>query len=233
MCRNFTLCEISSRIDHCSYFDYFAIVNSIINRKFRYTYSNSTMMLIVANCVVFIVAEFLYPVLTYYLAMIPSAIVYGHYYWQFLTYMFVHGGIWHLFSNMLGLFIFGTAVERAVGTREFLVFYFITGTLSGVASFLVYLLTGTNAILIGASGALYAVMLFFSVIYPRAVVYLFGVFPIRAPLLVLLYFFIEILSQAGSYMGGVAHMTHLFGLMFAYLYCVIRLRINPWRTWFL
>lgn len=207
-------------------------MNSIINRKFRYTYSNSAAMIIVANCIVFFVAYLLYPALTYYFAMIPSAILYGHYYWQFVTYMFTHSGFWHLFSNMLGLFIFGTAVERAVGTREFLLFYFLTGILSGIASFFFYLFTGTNAILLGASGALYAVMLLFSVIYPRAVIYLFGVFPVRAPILVLIYFFVELYSQMNSYGGGIAHMTHLFGLVFALLYCLIRLRIKPWRVWF-
>ena len=211
--------------------DYFPVMNSILNRKFRYTFSNATLALIVVNCAVFLVSYLFYPALTYYLAMIPSAVVYGHWYWQFVTYMFAHAGLWHLFSNMLGLFIFGTAVERAVGTREFVLFYFLTGTLSGIASFIVYFLTGTNAVLLGASGALYAVMLLFSVIYPRAVIYLFGIFPIRAPVLVILYFFMELFSQMSSYGGSVAHMTHLFGLIFALLYCLIRLRIKPWQAW--
>ena len=206
-------------------------MNSIINRKFRYTYSNSAVALIAVNCIVYLVTYMLFPALTYYLAMIPSAVLYGHYYWQFVTYMFVHGGIWHLFSNMLGLFIFGSAVERSVGTREFLLFYFLTGTLSGIASFFVYLFTGTNAILLGASGALYALMLLFSVIYPRAVILVFGILPVRAPVLVLLYFAIELFSQMGSYGGSVAHMTHLSGLVFAFLYCLIRLRINPLDAW--
>ena len=206
-------------------------MNSIINRKFRYTYSNSAVALIAVNCNVYLVTYMLFPALTYYLAMIPSAVLYGHYYWQFVTYMFVHGGIWHLFSNMLGLFIFGSAVERSVGTREFLLFYFLTGTLSGIASFFVYILTGTNAILLGASGALYALMLLFSVIYPRAVILVFGMLPVRAPVLVLLYFAIELFSQMGNYGGSVAHMTHLFGLVFAFLYCLVRLRIKPWEAW--
>ena len=218
-------------IDHTTGSAYLPLMNSIINRKFRYTYSNSAVALIAVNCIVYLVTYMLFPALTYYLAMIPSAVLYGHYYWQFVTYMFVHGGIWHLFSNMLGLFIFGSAVERSVGTREFLLFYFLTGTLSGIASFFVYILTGTNAILLGASGALYALMLLFSVIYPRAVILVFGMLPVRAPVLVLLYFAIELFSQMGNYGGSVAHMTHLFGLVFAFLYCLVRLRIKPWEAW--
>lgn len=206
-------------------------MNSIINRKFRYTFSNATAVLVAVNCLVFLVTYLLFPRLKYYLAMIPGMVIHEHAYWQFVTYMFVHGGVWHLFSNMLGLYIFGSAVEREVGTREFVLFYFLTGTLSGIASFFAYLLTGTNAILLGASGALYAVMLLFSVIYPRAVIYLFGIMPIRAPVLVIIYFFMELFSQMGQYGGSVAHMTHLSGLVFAFLYCLIRLRIKPWRAW--
>ncbi len=206
-------------------------MNSVINRKFRYTFSNATAVLVAVNCFVFLATYLLFPRLKYYLAMIPGMVIHEHAYWQFVTYMFVHGSVWHLFSNMLGLYIFGSAVEREVGTREFVLFYFLTGTLSGIASFFAYLFTGTNAILLGASGALYAVMLLFSVIYPRAVIYLFGIMPIRAPVLVIIYFFMELFSQMGQYGGSVAHMTHLSGLVFAFLYCLIRLRIKPWRAW--
>ena len=74
-------------------------------------------------------------------------------------------------------------------------------------------------------------MLLFSVIYPRAVILVFGIIPVRAPVLVIIYFLIELFSGVGAYGGGVAHMTHLFGLVFAYLYCVIRMRINVWKAW--
>lgn len=206
-------------------------MNSILNRKFRYTYRGAAAALVAANVIVFAVTYFLFPSLLYYLSLLPSAVLYGHAYWQFVTYMFVHSGVWHLFSNMLGLYIFGTAVEKAVGTREFLLFYFLTGILSGIASYFVFLFMGTNVLLLGASGALYGVMLLFSVLYPRAVIFLFGVIPVKAPVLVILYFLIELFSQMGSYGTGIAHLTHLFGLLFAFLYTLIRLRIKPWRAW--
>lgn len=238
------ICEIFSQ---CAYFSqlclkiqnidqffipaYLTVVNNIINRKFRYTYSNAVSVLIIINVLAFFVTYSLMPRLMYYFALIPSSVLYGHAYWQFVTYMFMHGGVWHLVSNMLGLFIFGTACERAVGTREFVLFYLLTGVLSGIASFLVYLFSGTNAILLGASGALYAVMLLFSVIFPRARILLFGFIPVSAPVLVILYFAIELFSGISAYGGGIAHMTHLFGLLFGFLYCVIRMRINPFKAW--
>ena len=144
ICEKFSQCAYFSQlclkiqnIDQFLIPAYLTVVNNIINRKFRYTYSNAVSVLIIINVLAFFVAYSLMPRLMYYFALIPSSVLYGHAYWQFVTYMFMHGGIWHLVSNMFGLFIFGTACERAVGTREFVLFYLLTGVLSGIASFLV------------------------------------------------------------------------------------------------
>ena len=205
--------------------------NSIINRQFRYTFSNAASGLVIANIVVFGLAYFLFPQLRYILSMSLPMIIGRHWYWQFVTYMFMHGGIWHLMFNMLALYMFGSPLERKIGTREFLLFYFLVGTLSGVASFTVYYLTGQwFTILLGASGAIYGVLLLFSVFFPSSVVLLFGILPMRAPTLVLLYFCIEFFGSVFS-SGGVGHATHLFGLVFALLYVMIRMRINPLRAW--
>jgi len=204
--------------------------DSILNRRMRYTYTHVTETLIIINVLVFLLTEFIYPKSVYYLAMIPSFVLHG-YVWQLFTYMFVHGGFSHILFNMLGLYIFGSMVERRIGSKEFLLFYLLTGTLSGVFSFVAYLLAGTNVVLLGASGALYAVMLLFSVLYPYAVVYVFGLLPIRAPLLVVIYFLFELFSQMSGANGGASHLTHLGGLLFAYIYCLIRLRLNPLQEW--
>jgi membrane associated rhomboid family serine protease len=204
--------------------------DSILNRRMRYTYTHVTETLIIINVLVFLLTEFIYPRSVYYLAMIPSFVLHG-YVWQLFTYMFVHGGFSHILFNMLGLYIFGSMVERRIGSKEFLLFYLLTGTLSGVFSFVAYLLAGTNVVLLGASGALYAVMLLFSVLYPYAVVYVFGLLPIRAPLLVVIYFLFELFSQMSGANGGASHLTHLGGLLFAYIYCLIRLRLNPLQEW--
>ena len=204
--------------------------NSIINRQFRYTFSNITMVIFAINVIIYFITSFAYPPAIYYLAMSPSAIVYGHWYWQFFTYMFVHANLSHLIFNMFGLLIFGQLVERSVGTREFLLYYLLCGTLSGIASFFVYYFSGMNTILLGASGALYSVMLLFAVLYPNAIVNVFMVIPVRAWLLVTVYFLIEFFGQYVS--DGIAHSTHLFGLLFGLLYCIIRLRMNPIRRIF-
>ena len=204
--------------------------NSIINRQFRYTYSNAAAIIAVINIIAFGVVTFLFPRLLYVFSLIPSMVLYRHWYWQFVTYMFMHGGIWHLLFNMLALFMFGSPVERRIGTREFVLFYFLVGALSGIASYFFFYFTGQNTMLLGASGAIYGVMLLFSVFFPSAGVLLFGIIPMRASMLVLLYFFIEFFGSVFS-SGSIGHATHLFGLLFAFLYVMIRMRIKPWKAW--
>lgn len=204
--------------------------STIINRRFRYTYSNVTTVLVVINFIVFCLTRFLMPSLTYYLALVPRYILYRHWYWQFLTYMFVHGSVSHFLFNMLSLYIFGTAVERRIGSREFTLYYLLCGTLCGVASYAMYYLANTNVVLLGASGAIYALLILFSALYPRAVIYVFGIIPVQAPLLIIIYFVIELAGGLFSY-DGVAHMTHLFGLLFGLIYMLVRMRINPLREW--
>ena len=203
--------------------------NTIINRRFKYTDVNATAILIIINVVVFILQN-IFTKLPYILSMVPIYIRIKHWYWQVFTYMFSHVDFWHLFSNMLGLFIFGRLVERSVGSREFLLYYLLTGTLAGAASYFMYLFSGSLfTVVLGASVALYAVMLLFAVLFPTAVVYVFGIIPMRAPLLVILYFFIDFLGQFRA--DGTAHLVHLSGLFFGFLYIMIRMRINPLRQW--
>ncbi len=199
---------------------------TFLHRKFRYSYTNVTLKLIIANVIVFMFTM-VSSRLTTYLAMIPGAVLYNHWYWQFFTYMFVHGGIGHLFFNMFGLWVFGMPVEKQLGSREFLLFYLLVGTLSGIFSFIFYLIAGVNVVLVGASGAIFAVLFAFAIFYPNARIFLFGILPMRAPILVILYAAVELFNQVTGSVGGVAHLTHLAGFAFAYLYLVIRLNIHP------
>jgi len=151
--------------------------------------------------------------------------------WQFVTYMFAHQGIRHILLNMLALFFFGVGVERALGSKEFLLFYFVTGLLSAVLSFILYYFTGNYRIfLLGASGAVYAVLFAYAVLYPRSMIFIWGIIPIPAPVLVLIYTLIEIVSGLFSN-SNVAHFTHLFGFLVALLYFIIRMGVNPFKIW--
>lgn len=205
---------------------------NFLRKPFRYSYSNATFILIGVNLLVFIIQN-AFPYATSYLALNPANIIRNHAYWQFVTYMFAHGDVSHLLFNMFGLFVFGTTVERHTGTKEFLSYYFATGILAAFLSFVIYVFFGMYRVyLLGASGALFAVMMAYAVFFPSAVIYIWGLLPVRAPVLVLGYTAIEVGSMLFGFQQGVAHLTHLAGFLFAYLYFLVRFGANPWHSFF-
>ena len=204
---------------------------SFIRRPFKYTFKASCIYIIVLNCLFFLLTS-LFPKLTYYLGMVPGLVIKYHWWWQPFSYMFIHGSLVHLFSNMLGLFFFGMSLEKAIGSKEFVLLYIICGLFSGLLSLAFYVITGTySSVLIGASGALYGILFAFSVVYPRANIYIWGLLPIPSPLLIIIYAGIELFSQFFGLKSNVAHFTHLFGFLISYLYFIIRIGVNPFKIW--
>lgn len=200
--------------------------DNLLRRPFRYSYFSAVLYIIAANILLFALG-FMFPYLKAYMALNPAAVLSG-YVWQFVTYMFAHANLSHLFVNMLGLFFFGPPIERKMGSKEFLLYYFLTGTLAGIASFAIFALTGAwYTMLVGASGALFAVLLAFAIIEPDAMIYLYGIIPLKAPVMVLGYAGIEIVSQLLNFRSSVAHLTHLAGFVFGWLYFLVRFRVNP------
>ena len=215
---------------------------NLIRRPFRFRYYNLTLFLIGINILVFIAQQMFsspYPSqdLTTKLGLSVWGIFNG-YVWQFVTYMFSHGGFSHILFNMLALFIFGTALERHMGSWEFLCYYLTTGILAGVFSFFVYWVTGQNVLLIGASGAIFAIQLAYATFFPNQVLLIWGIIPVRASVLVLIFTGVEvfsiILDKTGVSRGGgnVAHLTHLAGFAFGWIYFLVRFGFNPWNSLF-
>ena len=194
----------------------------------RHSYYYVTVILVVVN-----VLAFLY---TFYiahgqgvgeLALFPSYVLQEGAWWQVVTYMFLHGSWSHIFWNMLALLMFGIPLEQRMGSSEFLLFYFVCGIGAGIATVLINAATGQGMIpVIGASGAVYAVELAFATFFPDSRIYVLGILPVRAPLLVLILVLIELGSQLFGLQAGVAHLTHLSGFAFAYLYLLVRFRMN-------
>lgn len=205
------------------------MAGKLARRPFSSTYYNASLWLIGANILVFLL-NYLVPNTRVPLAMVPALIIGANAYWEFVTYMFVHASVMHILFNMIGLFFFGPPVERRMGSSEFLLFYFIAGIGSGVVSFIIYVLSGAyGVILLGASGAIFGVLLAYATFFPDSTIYVFGLIPVRAPLLVAIYALIELVSQIFSFNGGVAHLTHLAGLVIAYCYLFVRTGVNPIR----
>ena len=128
---------------------------NLLRQPFRYTYNGAVLWLIGLNVLAFFAGQvFGQRWIFNRFAMIPAAVRVNHAFWTFLTYMFLHAGFSHIFFNMFALFIFGFKVERRMGSREFVLFYLLTGTLAGIFSFAVYYLTKNYfVVLLGASGA--------------------------------------------------------------------------------
>ena len=201
-----------------------------LRKPFKYTYKNAVLVIALINAGVFVLTS-LFRNLSAYLGLVPILVVDKQAYWQFFTYQFVHGDFFHLAFNMLALFFFGVPVERKIGTKEFILYYLLIGTIDGVLSFLVYAATGFYIIsLVGASGAIFGVLLLYAVIYPNSVVYLWAVIPVPAPLLILGYAVIELISIF-SVGDGVAHLTHFIGLLAGWVYIRIRFGIKPLKVW--
>jgi membrane associated rhomboid family serine protease len=176
-----------------------------------------------ANVAAF-VACVIYPPLTTYLGLIPEAVIERRWIWQPLTYMFLHEGIGHILFNMLGIWMFGTELERLWGTRMFLRYYAITGLGAAITTIVVSLLPftitaatyGSNTI--GASGALYGLLMAFAMYYPERPILMFMLFPVPAKYFVLILGAISFLLSASGSAPRVAHAAHLGGMLFGYLY---------------
>jgi membrane associated rhomboid family serine protease len=207
---------------------------SFLRRPLRYRYFNATIILIVVNVIVFLLGFLgLQRTIQVYLGLTPLLVVQAGTWWQVATYMFVHGGWGHIFFNMLALFLFGIQLEQRMGSTEFLLYYFICGIGAGIATLFINLATGQGAVdVVGASGAIFALLLAFAAFFPDARIFIFGILPMRAPVAVALYAGIEIFSSFTSFQSGVAHLTHLAGLAFGYLYLVARFGMNPIAIFF-
>lgn len=198
--------------------------------------------LLIANTVMF-VATFMAPELSMRLGLRPATVVGSFAIWQCVTYLFLHGSFFHILFNMLTLWMFGVELERMWGTRYFVKYYFIAGIGAGLTQVILGILPFGFAdefyypITIGASGAIYGLLLAYALYFPHRPIYLYFVFPVPARIFVAILGAIAFLS-ATSGGGGVAHTAHLGGLAAGYIYLKsgrvhpiseLKYRVLKWR----
>ena len=192
--------------------------------------STALKALVGANVVMFVITSLAQGVVPY-LGLVPTLVLHELWVWQVATYMFLHGGIFHIVFNMLALWMFGAELERIWGTRYFLKFYFVTGIGAGMLTVLFSLLPFEFAhqvqrsIIIGASGSIYGLLLAYALHFPDRPIYMYFLFPIPAKVFVAIMGAIALFSSLGE-AGGVANATHLGGLLVAYLF-LKSARIHP------
>jgi membrane associated rhomboid family serine protease len=145
--------------------------------------------------------------------------------WQLITYQFMHGGFSHIFFNMFMLWMFGMEIENIWGSKKFLTYYLICGVAAGLAQLFIAPLFSTPAVTIGASGAIFGVMIAFGMLFPDRYIYLYFLIPIKAKYLIGFLFVLEIfwIGDAGS---NVAHLAHLGGALAGFLFIMFDKKID-------
>ena len=206
--------------------------------------TRAVKVLLIANIGMFVVTAFV-PSLRLVLGLQPASVIGSLAVWQLVTYMFVHADVLHIVFNMLTLWMFGVELERLWGTAFFSRYYAVTGVGAGLCTLLVSLLPfGFSqqmylAVTIGASGAIYALLLAYALYFPNRQI-LFIIFPLPARVFVMILGGIALLLSISNPEGGVAHIAHLGGLVVGYLYlrggslrahplAELRYRYNKWR----
>ena len=173
--------------------------------------------IIIINILMLVLTYLNNPLMSKWFALNPITFLWKP--WQLVTYMFMHGGLGHLFFNMYTLFIFGSVLENVWGTKKFLTFYFVTGIGAALVNIGVQYLTGSFALTVGASGAIYGILMGYAMLYPDSMLTL--IFPpvsMKAKWFVLIFAGIELLlGISNNPADNVAHFAHLGGLVFAFL----------------
>ncbi|MFA6316055.1 MAG: rhomboid family intramembrane serine protease [Elusimicrobiota bacterium] len=162
--------------------------------------------------------------------LVPQRFLGERWVWQPFTYLFLHSGFFHLLFNAFCLWMFGMPIETQWGTAEFLKFYFLCGL--GAAAASVALSPHSGVPVVGASGAVFGLLVAFAMLYPDAVVYLYFFLPVTARQMAVICGVIELFAAATESGSGVARFAHLGGLLTGYLYIrwwwVLKIRAKAW-----
>jgi len=153
-------------------------------------------------------------------ALRTNDVLHGFYLWELVTYLFLHGGWFHIIFNMFALWMFGSDLESLWGGKKFLFYYFLTGIGAGVLDVTLGALfpSPIPTATIGCSGAVYGLLLAYGMIFPDRPIYLYMIIPIKAKWFVVIMGAIEFVSSFSTPGSGVSHVAHLGGMLFGYLY---------------
>jgi len=183
-----------------------------------FTIPSGVKLLVIINIVVFVLTALSgqRSILFSSFGLVPSNVWSNFKVWQLFTYLFVHGGFLHIFFNMFVLWMFGKDLEMQWGKNEFLLFYFTCGIGAGLMT----VLFSVNSIvpIVGASGAIYGLLVAYGFTYPNRMVYLYGLFPLKVKYMVLGLGVIAFFASLSANQSNVSHITHLSGMIIGVLY---------------
>ncbi len=188
----------------------------MINNRFLNSAPPVVMNLIIINCLA-LMATTIFPVIQLYLGLHTPQSDYFKLY-QVVTYMFLHGGLSHLFFNMFALWMFGRTLENVLGSKRFLIYYMACGVGAGLLQLSIGILS-PYYLTVGASGAVFGLLLAFGVLFPNAVIMLLiPPIPIKAKWFVIIYGLMELMLGVRNSAGdNVAHFAHLGGMIWGFI----------------
>jgi len=178
------------------------------------------LRLLIANTLIFFITAPILGRVVQEFGWVPALVLVRP--WTLITYQFLHAGFMHLLFNMIGLFFFGPRLEAKLGSRHFLGMYLVSGIVGGLLSF-----TTPYALIIGSSGAVFGVLLGFARYWPDERIYIWGVIPVRARVMVIGLAVISIWLGFSGAGGTIAHLAHLGGFVGAWIYLKLLERNSP------
>ena len=201
------------------------------NRPFISTPSGIKFLLI-ANIVIFILLElsgeknFLFSSF----GLVPNLVWQKFKIWQLFTYLFIHGDLLHILLNMFMLWVCGQDLENQWGKKDFFLFYFICGIGAGFITVLFNIHSITP--IVGASGAIYGLLIAYGFTYPNRILLLYGLFPVKAKYVVLGFGFVAFIASFSANQSNISHITHLSGMIIGFIFICFNLNWNGIKVWY-
>jgi membrane associated rhomboid family serine protease len=192
--------------------------------------------ILIISCVVVFLYQFISQITTgrsevnLIFGLIPVLVWRKFFIWQLFTYAFLHGGIFHLLFNMFALWMFGCELERHWGTRVFVKYVLVTAIGAGISTVIVF--PNLSIPTIGASGLVYGILLAYGLFFPNRMIYLYFLFPIKAKYFVLIFGAIELYASWSGSSDNIAHMAHVGGMLFGFVYIRYYSILNNLRLYY-
>ena len=204
--------------------------NSISNNS--YFIPDGVKFLLIVNFLLYVMIELSGMKNIFFISfgLVPQMVLGEYKIWQLFTYQFIHGSFLHIFFNMLILWMFGKDLEQQWGKKEFLFFYFTCGIGSGIIT----ILFGFNSFVpvVGASGAIYGVLVAFGFTYPNRLVYLYGLLPIKVKYMILGLGLVSLFASIYANNSNVSHITHLSGMVIGLLLIYYNIKFRKIKFWY-
>ena len=193
---------------------------------------NGVKLLLILNTIVFLMVEISgmqFELFYSNFGLVPAKVWASFMIWQPITYLFLHGGFIHLLFNMFVLWMFGKDLEFNWGFIPFLKYYFACGIGAGIITSIF----GWNSFIpvIGASGAVYGLLLAYGLTYPNRLVYLYGIFPIKVKFMVIAMGVIAFFASMTSINSTVSHITHIAGMVVGFIYLQSKINFRFLKLW--